>query len=1174
MAGLSFDTQQLHRIFPFYIMVNEDMVVESCGQSLLKLVNFRKGTKFSELFTIHRPSEASDDFNRLKELLNQLIIVELKGEKKVTLRGQLEYDKKAGCIFFMGSPWFASMEQVKENDLNIHDFAYHDPLIDMLHVLKSLEITNKESGELITTINSQKNQLKILSQIVEDNINAIVITDNEGRITWVNKSFCNLTGYRLDEVRGKKPGNFMQGPETSSETVQYMRERIALGLPFQREVLNYSKTGRKYWVRIQAQPIYNKKNELTGYFAIEEDTTRERDINEKIRQSEAQFLRALGKIGDNVWEHDFRSGKTRFSKTYDDFLGLEITEHTAEQLWWENTHPDDRKLLVENDAKYREGGISSHNLEYRMVDNHGFVRWVLDRGVVVDWDASGKPMRIVGTHTDITRIKQTEIELENRMLQFKSLADNLPGVIYEFQYRPDGSEGFSYISPAFERILGIPMSIAYNYLNYSFPEDLADIKEKAHRSRTELVPFLLECRVRIPGGGVKWVNSSATFTYRKPDGTLVFTGFMMDITEKKEAENILRANEEKYRSIINNMNLGLLEVDLNERITFANSEFCKMSGLAMDELIGGDPSKLLSVQPEVAQMVKDKIVVRAKGIADAYEINIYTRKGESRWWLVSGAPKFDESGKLVGSVGIHLDITDQKNLEKELISAREKAEKLARAKDNFLVNMSHEIRTPMNAIMGMSSQLAKTRLDSHQQFYLEAINSSAENLLVIINDILDLSKINAGKLSLENIGFSPKQVGERAMQMVAHRAQEKCLQLTTSGHDPDISRVLIGDPYRLTQVLLNLLSNAVKFTDKGSVELRMLLVEDNETIQRVAFTIIDTGIGMDDDFVGRLFEKFSQENDSITRKYGGTGLGMSICKELVDLMGGTIKVISKKDQGTRVTVEIPFRKGSEAELPKQKPQVNKDAIRGKTVLVTDDNDMNRLVAATILRYYGAVIQEACNGIEALEVLRNHATDLVLMDIQMPEMNGYDATMEIRRLGINIPVVAMTANGYRSETDKYLAVGMNDLITKPFREDELLDIVSKWIAPGEPVKEKPLYDLSIIRSIGEEAFVKRMVTIFCDQTPRMVSEMEEAFAARDLGKVSSIAHKIKPSIDNLGISPLRQVVRDVDALGKEGGPADEIGKLLAVIREVINQVIPLLRAEIHDNQSVANLDLNP
>jgi PAS domain S-box-containing protein len=1522
-----FDTDQFNRLFPFYIRIGRGLQMEALGHSLLKLCGPLQSDSFTAHFTIPRPHSPVHAFDDLLQLQSQLIVLQNTTDNNIKLRGQLEYLDKTDEVLFVGSPWFDSMEQVKAYDLNIEDFANHDPMIDLLHVLKTQEITNDDLKALVTTINRQKKELKqanqeihdialfpkqnpdplirinfdgdillnnpaaaqldfflykneelrnddffkliarlidksisrwvieaasgnrfysficvtimeegyiniygrdttqkkkdkdaltrlslvasanqnavlftntagyitwandafchmtgyamdevigkspvalcagpltdntaldallhaffngahfatdlvfhckdqtwfwghtdiqplrnehgqiseffgiikdvteekdtderlkVLSQIAEDNINTVIIADKNGDITWVNKSFTKMTGYSLEEVIGQKPGHLLQGPETDRDTIQYLARQIQQGEPFNTEIINYNKQGEKYWLRIQGQAIRNSKGEITGYFALEEDITKE-------KESERRFRKVLESIGDNAWEHDFGTGETYFSKSYDDFLGYTKEEFVSnQQLWWNSVHPEDLHLLEESDRKYKAGNVDSHQLEYRVLHKNGSIHWVLDRGVTITKDSDGRPLRIAGTHTDITGSKQLEAELANRVKQFQSLSENIPGVIYEFEFRKDGTEGLRYISPAIEKIFGITQEEFTNYLQYIHPDDRAMVIEKNRHSRETLEPFYAETRLVIPGQPLRWHSVHSSYSYTTEQGHNVFTGFLLDITKRKNAEqelenqrrfyeNILnnmpsdiavfspnheylfvnprgikdaelrqwiigkrdedycayrnkpieiamsrratfnhvvqykqpkeweekmvkpdgevqfilrrwypvtnaegkvelvigyglditerkrfeealKTNEEKYRGIIANMNLGLMEMDPGGRIVFANQTLLHMTGISEQEIIGYDAMNFLA--DSSINDVKKRMRQRKFGVSEAYVVQV-SINGRQGWWFVSSAPRFGAAGEHKGSIVICLDISSQKKLEEDLIKAREQAEMLARTKETFLANMSHEIRTPMNAIIGMGNQLSKTALTGQQQIYLTTIKTAAENLLVIINDILDLSRIEAGKLSVEKIPFEPAKVLAHAMQVLMHKAEEKGLKLTNACNDTRMAPVLIGDPHRINQVLLNLISNAIKFTEKGSVDIVCEIIHDDPDTQTVQFSIIDTGIGMDPEFVARLFDKFSQEYESISRKYGGTGLGMSISKELVELMGGSIEVMSKKGEGTTIKFDLLFSKGNISDVAEIKtPMISEEFLQGKCILVTDDNEMNRLVAATILESYGATILEAGDGEEAVQKALASNPDLILMDIQMPVMNGYDATRELRRKQSSIPIIALTANAIKGEQEKCLHAGMDDYIAKPFKEDELMHLLAKWIKPGgtttprkddtSAAKMQPGYSLDSLTAIsrGNQAFVHKMLQLFIDQSPATMQQMKQACLNGEVDSVKKLAHRLKPSLHNLGMDAAEVQIRNIEKNAAELFTGGMLTKLIEQVADEVDVVAEALKA---------------
>jgi signal transduction histidine kinase/CheY-like chemotaxis protein/HPt (histidine-containing phosphotransfer) domain-containing protein len=529
----------------------------------------------------------------------------------------------------------------------------------------------------------------------------------------------------------------------------------------------------------------------------------------------------------------------------------------------------------------------------------------------------------------------------------------------------------------------------------------------------------------------------------------------------------------------------------------------------------------------------------------------------------------EEEGKEPYVIGFAVDITDRIQAEKELKIAKKVTEEMVQTKQNFLANMSHEIRTPMNAIMGMSRQLQKTPLNEKQQTYLDTITAASENLLIIINDILDLSKLEAGKLALEKIGFEPKAVIGMVMQVMNHKAEEKGLQLTNSCCDAQLWPILIGDPYRINQVLLNLVSNSIKFTETGTIDITCRVINQTGFTQQVQINVKDTGIGMDREFINNLFQKFRQEDESVARRFGGTGLGMSITKELVELMGGEIEVISEKGKGTEMILRFSFEKGTEKDLPHTiTTSPNTGILHNKKILVVDDNEMNRLVATTILQEYGVLLTEAANGEEATRLMNEQDFDLVLMDIQMPVMNGLDATAYIRnKLKSEVPVIALTANAIRGENEKCFAAGMNDYLSKPFEENQLIEILSVWIdtKPGITTKEAamcvnnkatPLYNLAKITDIakGNENFIKKMLQLFAEQVPASVEEIKQALIASDLSRVKSIVHRIKPSIDSLSIDCIKEDIRNIEIRAEALQADGQLEKLISKLDTVVSEVV--------------------
>lgn len=634
-----------------------------------------------------------------------------------------------------------------------------------------------------------------------------------------------------------------------------------------------------------------------------------------------------------------------------------------------------------------------------------------------------------------------------------------------------------------------------------------------------------------------------------------------DITIRKTAEKALRKKEEKYRNIIANMRLGIMEVSTNNEIQFANQCFCEMSGYTLQEIMGKDPVALFA-KPESIPILAQKAELRKSGVADAYEITVRDKFGLDKWWLVSGAPMYNDAGELKGTIGIHLDITRQKQLQAELQEARQLAEQSSAAKEIFLANMSHEIRTPLNAVIGMAKQLQKSTLNEQQHFYLDTLNKASQHLLEIINDILDVSKIEAGKLDLETIGFNLKETLDQVVHVMRPKTDEKQLVMRLH-YSPEIPKTLMGDPMRLTQILLNLVSNAIKFTEFGQILLSVKLVEPEDRKRcTIGIEVTDTGIGMSRKFVEQLFDKFVQEDRSTARKYGGTGLGMTICKQLVELMGGTIEVRSKKGRGTTVRVEIPFTVGKDlSPESEERAQLAPLSLSGCRILLAEDNELNRLVANTVLQDYGVVITEAVNGREAVERMKAEEFDLILMDMQMPEMSGIEASLIIRKqLKKDLPIIALTANAVKGIEEQCLDAGMNAYITKPFSEVELINTIKGFCKTR--LEEKKLYSLEHFERIsrGNTLFIRRILDIFSEQTPQLVTQMESAAVEGNLPQVKALAHKIKPTLDQLEISAARQLVQEIEATTPQQFDPKLMSNKVQLLQHVISRVCAQIQQE--------------
>ena len=455
-------------------------------------------------------------------------------------------------------------------------------------------------------------------------------------------------------------------------------------------------------------------------------------------------------------------------------------------------------------------------------------------------------------------------------------------------------------------------------------------------------------------------------------------------------------------------------------------------------------------------------------------------------------------------------------------------------KENFMANMSHEIRTPMNAILGFTNLLQKEPLNEKSQEFVNSIQNSGENLMTIINDVLDFSKIEAGMMRIESNSFSLRGLLHSVETMFASRIQPKNLRLTVDV-EKSIPDVLKGDAVRLTQIMVNLVNNSVKFTNTGSIDIRVTAGKEKEDAIEISFSVKDTGIGIPPNKMDTIFERFQQADEDTTRKYGGTGLGLSIVKQLVELQNGTISVSSAQNKGTEFVFTIPYIIAVDIKerdklkfMPADEIQLNKNNIK---ILVAEDNAMNQSLMNHLLTDWKLDFHIVNNGKEAIEALQEKKYSLVLMDIQMPQMDGYTATMKIRNeLNNPIPIIAMTAHAMAGEREKCLSYGMNEYISKPIRENDLFKIINNFLRGnnGDEFENQPdqdsnnkfeLLNLSYLKELsgGNKVFETSMIEQFLQQLPGELIAMENEFSKRNYTVVAQIAHNMKTSISFMGLT---------------------------------------------------------
>ena len=600
------------------------------------------------------------------------------------------------------------------------------------------------------------------------------------------------------------------------------------------------------------------------------------------------------------------------------------------------------------------------------------------------------------------------------------------------------------------------------------------------------------------------------------------------ITERRAFEKAILRSEDKYRSIIENMELGLLETDRNGKIVKAYRSFCKIVGYTPEELEGTDGRFMLN--HEAFSLMEQQQRHRLEGQTGVYEIRLICKDGSQKWVMISGAPFYDQNNRFTGSIGIHLDITERKNIEAELLLAKNIAEKSLRAKDVFLANISHEIRTPLNAIIGLSEVLNKSDIDSENMQMINQVSVASRNLLNLINDLLLLSKSEANGIKLRPEVYSLHEVISESASMFVNSARDKKLKFELNlSINTNIYHEF--DRLRFVQVIQNLISNAIKFTDEGSVKLSANYKDSKQDIEII---IEDTGIGIPEDELSSVFDGFVQGSNNNPEIYGGTGLGLSIVKNIIDVMNGKIEVV-KRDRGTCFALNFSFPiKENIQNAAAENNDYYTSELDEVNILVAEDNLVNQSLISKILSDWNLEFKVVGNGQEAIEALQSHSYDIILMDIRMPVMNGIEATKIIRNELNNYStrVIALTANALEDDDYEYWETGFDDVLLKPFVQQDLLHL----LVDNFSRRLERLKDNLIGFAQNDIGFAEVLRSIFIEDSIKRMLSMKQASNLKELDKISDIAHSMKPSLAQLGSKDLNDLNKRLE---KKEIPENEI-----------------------------------
>ena len=879
----------------------------------------------------------------------------------------------------------------------------------------------------VTEESAQSEQFRRLSAVAAHTSNMVAVYDRDGRIEWCNAAFERRTGFRLEELRGRRSDESVIHPDADPRVRAARQAAIRDGKGLKFEVLNRARSGEAYWVEVDVQPIADATGEACGFIAVSTDVTarKNNEARLKLLEREAQLARqrllaAVEVLDDGFAFYDAQDRlalcNQRYRELYPESAAAMVPGATFEQILrygldrgqYVEAIGREEAWLAERLSAHRESGMT---LEQALPGG----RWL--RVTERPTPDGGR----VGLRVDITAIKQAE----------RRLADIIAGTnagTWEWNIQT----GEKVINARWAEMLGYtleelqPVQVG-TWSQLVHPDDLPAAQAAFHAHLRGETPFYeAEVRMRCKDGRWRWIMDRGRIATRTADGEPEWvSGTHQDIDRQKAAEAGLRESEERFRTLFEVFPDGVTVLDPDTmRLVAFNRVAPAMLGYSAEEFQDMPIDRIDAFDsPESRRERAARIVA---GERQSFETRLRRRDGSEAPIGISVVPL--PSGGRTLLLSVWRDIAELKRHQAAIEAARRAAEAASEAKSQFLATMSHEIRTPMNGVIGMADLLSRTVDDPRHRQMVETIKESGDALMRVLNDILDFSKIEAGRLDLETIPLRPAELARKVRSLHGLKAAEKGVAFSVDAHgDADAPR--LGDPHRILQILHNLVGNAVKFTAEGAVD----VLVDCRSADCLSFTISDTGIGMSAEQAARVFEPFAQADSSTTRRFGGTGLGMAIVRRLTDMMGGTLSLDSEPGRGTTVRVLLPAPI-SDSAAP-QKTESTDMPASGLSVLAADDNEVNRTVLAAMLGALGASARIAQGGREAAALAAERAYDLILLDISMPDMDGPMTLAAIRATEAaqgrpRAPAVALTANTLPQQIEAFLAAGFDAHLGKP------------------------------------------------------------------------------------------------------------------------------------------------
>lgn len=876
-------------------------------------------------------------------------------------------------------------------------------------------------------------------------------------IEYVSPNVQAVFGYMPEDfIKNRLSFNALIHPDDLAEATRILEQADSERQAYTESEFRFRNAKGEYrWIFNFTALVRDAQGALSHYRGYLLDISERKEQERLLQESEERWKFALEGSGDGLWEYWPAGEKIYLSRRWKSILGYEDDEvENSVEAWSRLVHPDDLDRVEADVERHIQGQTSFYANEHRLLCKDGTYKWVLDRGKIMSH--GDQPQWMIGVHNDITERRQFEEALKTARTQMTAILDNLPYLAW----LKDKEGRFLIVNKPFADAANHAVEEIIGGTDYDvWPVDLAEQYRRDDRETIEAgIQKYVEEMIADPKGAY-WVETFKTPIFDNQGNVIGTTGLARDITERKRVEEERGDSYNRLTRVLNSLDQVIYIADMNTyEILFINQTGQETYGAIVGKKCW---QSLHANQTGPCDFCSNRLLVDENGQPTGIHVWEYQSSVNSRWYQNRDQAIRWTDGRLV-RMQASTDVTESMLAQEELRRAKEEAEQASQAKSDFLANMSHEIRTPMNAIIGMAELLWDTALNEDQRKYVQTFRSAGENLLGLINDILDLSKVEAGHMKLEQIVFEVGDVIERACDVMALRAHEKGLELT--GYiTPGIPRV-IGDPGRLAQVVLNLLGNAIKFTERGEVSITVSLQLDSECgcapgqFCAISVAVADTGIGIAEDKLTMIFEEFSQADTSVTRKYGGSGLGLAISRRLVSMMGGDIWVDSRLGEGSTFTFTVRLPAAADPEPSKE---TDSFSLKGKRMLVIDDNAANRLVLRDTLRGWGAVVDEAPGGRDGLTLIHIATAecrpyDMILLDYCMPETDGMETLQRIKANEemAGTVVMMLTSDVRMDNAEKWREMGAAAHLLKPVKRASLQQVITALLDGGDKLPPQP------------------------------------------------------------------------------------------------------------------------